>query len=240
MPNVVDTPDGLSPNRTFTRRSMIEFVHRRTKKIGADLDMDGELLTALQELCGEQKWYWRRKSVSFQTEAGNPTYNVADIIEVDGPSIEQLIHVKIKDPSTGKLCQLSPIYDFDAQEDALECTQTGQPGQYFIQPGTSTTIRLVNIPDAIYTIRPSFWAIPVALPEQLGNDIPLLPGHMHWILALLLERNIYRLRLGGEAPEMVTANGLYVAAISRSAVLKDFEDRGDWKNLNTPATRSTQ
>lgn len=231
MPSVIETTTALSPGRTFTRTGLMEIVKRRTKNVGKDLDLSAEFLLSLQELCGEKKWYWRKKQVKFDTVAGTPTYDLSEIIEKWGASIESYIKVKIVDPSSGKLCVLTALHGLDSQECAMEATTQAKPEHYFPDLDTSSTsqvIRLTDIPDGIYPTRVSFWAVPVMLPEKQDNQIPLIPGHMHWLAALAFEKNILRTALGEEASEYMAAQNAYDRALARSSIIERFaEDEHD-------------
>jgi hypothetical protein len=231
MPSVIDTTPALQPGRTFTKRTLIDLVQKRTNKYAreAKLDMTSEYLTALQELCSRHKWYWRRKSIRYQTVAGTPTYDLTALIDTDGPSLQEIIKCKLLDPSSGKLVTLPPIFGFDTQEAAMEDTTVDQPTNYFIDPGTAWTIRLTPIPKAIYTMRTSAWCVPVSVPEKTPDVIPLLPGHMHWILALTLEKNVLRIAVGEEANQYTVASAAYETAVARASTLTRFgeEERDD-------------
>ena len=49
---------------------LIEIADRRTERRGKTLDLDSELVMAVQEVCQERRWHWRKKSIRFQTSAG--------------------------------------------------------------------------------------------------------------------------------------------------------------------------
>ena len=219
----------LSPGRTFSRLALIELVNRRTKKVGAHLDMGAEFLLALQEFCGAHPFFWRRNTIQLATEPGVATYDLSDIIPVGGPSVQRILKVKILDPSTGKLAKLPPLFGLDSQEDAMMDTSEAFPTMYFVAPGTNQVIYLYQIPDQAYTWRVSFLGVPVMLPEQQPDQIPMVPGYMHWILALALEKNVLRVSLGEDSPQYETAQNAYDKALADAALNLEFaeEDHSD-------------
>lgn len=232
MPSVIETTTALSPGRTFTRTGLMEIVKRRTKNVGKDLDLNAEFLLSLQEFCGERKWFWRRKVIKFDTVAGTPTYDLSEIIDVWGAAIENYIKVKIVDPSSGKLCTLTAVHGLDSQQNAMEDTTQAKPQHYFPDLDTSSSsqvIRVTAVPDGIYPTRVSFWAVPVMVPAKQPNQIPLVPGHLHWLAALAFEKNILRACLGDEASEYMAASNAYAVGLSRSSIIEEFaeEEHGD-------------
>jgi hypothetical protein len=210
-------PVALAAGRTFTRQGVIDAAHRRTKKIGEHLNANVEFLTALQEFCAEHRWYWRRRSVRFDTA---PSANVYDLAEQGAADCERIIRVNwVKGPRS--LTKLDPIFDHDEQELTLDDDREGPPERYF-RDGDG--LHITPTPNAAYSIRIPYWAVPVSLPEQQPNQIPLVPGNLHWILVLAMEKNIYRAVLGDAAKQYISALSAYQAALDKAANQIEFTD----------------
>jgi hypothetical protein len=128
----------------FTRTQLIAMADARTEKRGKVLNLDAEFLTALQEFCLEQRWWWRKKSVAFNTVAGTATYDLGDSTR-DSIDCEQIVKGGVKLFTSGTTyTELTPIFDSDEQDVACEDTTQGQPANYFIERGTSQTLRLTS------------------------------------------------------------------------------------------------
>ena len=61
----------------WTRSQLIELADRRTERRGSKtLDLNSEFLLALQFLCMDRRWSWRRKLAFFQIVAGQWQYDL--------------------------------------------------------------------------------------------------------------------------------------------------------------------
>jgi hypothetical protein len=207
----------LSAGRVLTRQSVIEVVHKRTKRIGESLDMNLEFLVALQEFCASNRWYWRRRSLPFNSAQGEPVYDFADIGAGD---LERFIRLYIVE-SDETLTKIDPEFDHDQIDRMLSSSKTGKPSKYFAD---GDGLHLYPIPDAAYDLRLPYWAIPTTLPEKQANNIPMVPGPLHYIVAAALEKNVYRIILGDKAKEYLASKEYYEAQVARASNLTDFVD----------------
>jgi hypothetical protein len=212
----------------MTRQRIIELANWRTGRVGEKkLDLDGEFLGVLQEFCAEYRWYWRKRSVSFATVAGVATYDLgatqADAPDqcIDALDCEEIISVKLFS-APKEYTRLIPLFDTDSQDEALEDDSTGKPGHYFIEPGSSRTLRITPIPDDAYRLRISFWAMPNTTADTQSSSIPLVPGYLHRILVKGLEAQIFRYVLGDASKQYLGAKAEYEATVARAAEKRDF------------------
>jgi hypothetical protein len=65
-----------------TKTQLIELADARTERRGKTLNLKLEYLNALQEFCLESRFYWRRKTLTFNTQAGISTYDLSSSITV--------------------------------------------------------------------------------------------------------------------------------------------------------------
>lgn len=218
---VIDTQPG-SDRRGMTRDRIIELALARTRGAGKgtiELDLGAEFLVALQEFCGEARWYWRRKKVAFNTVAGTPTYDMGDYQAYD---LEQIIDKPKLFVSATEYEELEPIFETDEQDAVAEDTAQDTPARYFIEPGTTQTIHLTPIPADTHRVVISYWAMPNTSSETQPDEIPLVPGFLHHIIQKGLEKNILRTAVGARGADYLAAKSAYEAAVARAALRTDF------------------
>jgi hypothetical protein len=212
----------------MTRQRLIQLADQRTRRIAqGKLNLDQEFLALLQDFCSEYYWSWRKYSVGFDTTTGTQTY---DIGPSDGSEFEceQLISVKVfPDPigPTGggeSWRRLVPLYDTDSMDYALEDTTQGPPAKYFPALGDPDSLFISPIPDNVYHLRATYWALPNSRYDALPDQIPLVPAYLHRILAKGLEAQIYRFCLGEMSAQYSTAFAEYSDAKDRAALKRDF------------------
>jgi hypothetical protein len=208
----------------MTKKSIIEAANKRTELRGKALDLDVEFLIALQLFCKETFWYWRRKTATFNTVAATPTY---DLTAAAGGTSKDF-HTFCKDGvrlvrTSADVKRLSPVFGIQAQDEYIEATDQDEPSAYFIEPGTSKTMRLVAIPAAVYKIRYAYWAVPdLAADDPTLNAVPLVPGHLHHILIKALERQILRNTVGEGAARYVRCDAEYEKDVADARTERDF------------------
>ncbi len=221
----------------MTRTAIIDMANRRTKGIGAELDMNGEFMDALQSLCMEHWWWWKKKVVYWDTETGVSAYDLAEpespIYELD---VHKVVGVFLYDAS-GCKTELTPIFDEAAQIEMLQNPGSGKPGVYFIIPGTLNQVQLFPAPDQPYRVWFNFWAMPNMTVDRLDDKVPLVPGFLHRLLVLGMECNILRTT---DYKKFIATQALYDKKVEDADQAKNFAD-GDttsWASEDT-AIRST-
>jgi hypothetical protein len=171
----------------MNQEEIIALAHKNTGQRAANIGIDASamLLAAVQEFCGEHRWYWRKKRFSFSTVASTATYDLTDSAIADITDLDELISLWRIDSSSSK-ASIEPITDEEDQIAALDDTTTGDPTGYFWEDGTDMTLRLVPIPSAVKTVRGRYWAIPSTIDSSEGT-VPLVPGRLHNVLVKRLE-----------------------------------------------------
>lgn len=217
------TPPVPGPISGFTPQQIIEIAMKRTERRGKTLDLKAELVTVIQELVGEHRWHWRKKSVTFQTEGGTPTYDLTTIPEMAGLTCERVCREGPKLFRSGTdYVKLGAIFETDIQEEAREATTQGLPGKYFMDG--QDQVHLVAIPDAVYKVRIPMWVQPVISPDELADTVPLVPAYMHHILIKGLEAHIFEFTLGEGSAKFQAAQGKYDQLVAKAAISVDFAD----------------
>jgi hypothetical protein len=201
----------------MTRSQIIELANTRTEGRAKTLNLKLEFLNALQEFCLESRFYWRKKSITFNTASGTATYDLSS----SDAQLEEIISVRYVENATS-VHILEPLFDTQAIEELQEATTTGKPGTYNIEPGTSQTLRIGPIPSGIYKMRTTAWAVPVVDPEDdSAETIPLVPAWLHRTIAKLLERNILGFLYGEENARFARADAEYQKQLQQAMARRD-------------------
>src|SRR5581483_6693352 len=173
MPVVDGSSQGTQPSSIsigYTKTSIIELANKWTERKGKTLDLNAEYMTAIQDVCAETRWWWRRKRFTFPTVAGTQTYDLTNASVIANP----VNHFEkfLRDGARLYLSQsdyncLTPVFEETQQDQLLQYPVPNQrPSQYFIVPGTLCTIAFDSVPDGVYTFVGSYWAIPAYAPDS--------------------------------------------------------------------------
>jgi hypothetical protein len=214
----------------FTTASLIELADRRTERRGSKtLDLNSEFTMALQHLCMERRWYWRRKWATMALVAGTWQYDLsATSPGPDAGDFQQFskhgVRIYSNASNPQQWGEITPLFERDQQSAAiysnLYAPRPGMPGQYFVNP--FLVLNLVPLPDQNYPITLDYWASPFlgsgTVPEPtLPAAIPLVPAFMHSVLLKRLEAQIFRYTLGEGAAKYQAAMGEYNALVATYA-----------------------
>ena len=179
--------------------------------------MNSEFYIALQELCLEKRWWWRRRINAFTIQAGVAQYDLTDSAGINAADLQQVAKngFKLFYPGSTPNGNLAapwnnmpytcpkPIFDVDIQ-DAIVATQTlyppSTPCRFFLTPGTITQLWVDPIPDANYPAAFGYWAIPNYTADSGDETIPFMPPYMHPLLLKKLEMQIERFTVS-ETPQ---------------------------------------
>lgn len=222
-------------------------ANRRTERRGSALDLSGEYLTALQEVCTEKRWWWRRKIAAFSLVANQAKYNLLDTQSLNMADFQQVAKngFKIFTPSAtpGSGNPISPwncsykcpepIFDADRQESVLALQSQFPPGLpcgYFILgDGTLFTDRLS---DQNYPASIAYWAVPAYTDDDADETVPLLPPALHGLLIKRLELHIERYNLGeGDEKYQAVANE-YEELLEKAQLYRNFAE-GEFREVRT-------
>jgi len=226
---------------SFTLSQLKEIADKRTERRASKLDLDSEILLANQEVCQFSRWWWRRKTVKFDTVAGQSEYDLSalsagDFQQFTGGSKQSRSGVRLFDADGNCVSALHPEFDVDEQDKAIvtASTKQGTPCRYFMKPGAYRTVILTPTPSSVWTFLGSYWAVPEATPDSQLETIPLLPSWMHIVLLTRLEARINRYTLGEGSALYQTAIAEYTAQISKAASYNQFAE-GESRESNPGA-----
>jgi hypothetical protein len=216
----------------FSWDQVIQFANRRTEQRGTSLDLDGELFTAIQEVCLEQRWWWRRRISLFNLVAGQALYDLTATSAgaINAPDLQQIAKngFKIYTPGTSCYGCPDPVFDVDQQDNIL-ATQSlyppAMPCRFFILAGQTSTLIVDPVPDQNYSCALGYWAIPNYTDDDQDLSIPLLPVWMQPVLIKKLEAQIERYSQSEEGPqkyEMVMSE--YQRLLEKASLYRQFAD----------------
>jgi len=233
----------------MTKSQIIKLVQARTENslVGV-VDFDDLLNDVIQELCAEFRFWWLKKRLSFSTAAGTATYDLSSIVTSPagaGPYVDEITGVVLID-SSGNPCKLVAIFDDLSIASAVTDATTGQPGSYTIETNDLSlfqTLRLMKIPNGIYTVHVFFWAMPNPDADADSSDeITVIPATKHHILKTGLEKEILRIKYGEQDPKYVTALNEYNKKVEAAKVRPSFSAERElfFENMDGEAIRSTR
>lgn len=234
MSSPIMTPPRLGG---WTASNLIELADRRTERRGSKtLDLNGEFVMALQHLCMEKRWYWRRKFAVMQLQAGVWQYDLSQASP--GPNagdIQQFVKHGVKyypnPPSDNQWGELTPLFERDAQANAIYqnayAPRPQPPRQYFMNP--HLVLNITPLPDRVYPMTLDYWACPIIV-DSLGESIPLVPAFMHHVLLKRLEAQIFRYTIGEGAAKYQAAMGEYNSLVALYSGMDGFApgEHIDW------------
>jgi hypothetical protein len=228
----------------FSRTQLIELANRRSERRGISLDLGGEFLIALQVMCLEKRWWWRRRIAPFTLTAGQAQYDLSDSTGWDAADFQQMAKDGLKIyanniPQSSYLFGRAafscpePVFDTDEQETILALQNQfprATPQRYFIQQNMIITFD--PIPDANYPVSAGYWAVPNWTDDSSTEVIPLLPNYLHAALAKRLEMQIYAFSLGEGTEKYTAAAKEYEDLINMASLYRNFAD-GERREVRT-------
>lgn len=202
-PTTID-PEYAPVSRGLTKSKIIAQANRRTgnRAIG-ELNTGYEYALAVSDVCEEFHFSWRRKTGTFTTNTSTRSYDLAAYGMTD---LSEIARVYIVQSSTN-VTKLEPISDSEEQIGVLADTTSGKPGRYMPPlDGYPQSIMLDKLPDAAYTVRVVYYAIPVIDEDDASEIIPLVPPQAHKLIAKKMELNILE-----HVETEGTASGRYIS-----------------------------
>jgi hypothetical protein len=192
---------------------IIEMASKRTER-RADkvLDLMSELMVVIQDFCLEHQWEWREKTVTFNTAMAQQEYDMA----VTAPDIEEIIAMQLV-RGTDDVKRLTRLFDVAAQGEAMEAIATGEPTMWFRKPGAPLILVFSPVPNSVYKMRMTYWAVPVGSPDTFNDVVPLVPEHLHRVLVKGLEKQIFRYTLGESSTQYQAAKADYDSELAKAA-----------------------
>jgi hypothetical protein len=195
------------------------------------VDFNNLFSQRLVKFCQEKQFWWRKSIFSIYTIANVPTYDFSQTgTDVNGnplPGVldwEQFIKAELW-LNGQKMGELEPNFDIEDISDAQEQAPLyqGMPGQYCIEPGTLTTVRLMQCPDgAGYKAKFAYWQIPQPVDDSDNDTIPLIPVRYHHALVTGLKMDITGFLYGEKADLYAVAQAEYMDSVAKAVARPDI------------------
>ena len=152
------------------------------------LDTKNFLNLEIAALINRRRYWWRKQVAQFSTVVGTPTYDLSAAGLNVAQHLGQIIRVlngknlnitqqpysfvanDVANPSGPSLIFLG---DSVSQLRAIsDTTAQGPPAGWFIEPGTTKTLRLTPRPDAVYPILVHHWATYNPAKDDTDEELP--------------------------------------------------------------------
>jgi hypothetical protein len=223
----------LAPSTGWSVTKIIQQVNARTENRAANkaFDLYYEFWTGLDEFCQTRHYWWRRKTASFQTQANVQDYDLSanPPNAADCEEIEEAYAINV--PPAGCSRHVHPKFTarqiLTAIYGANAVPPTPIPSEgYFLIPGEFQQWSFSQIPQNVFTVGFTYWAVPMVVAPGVQNDIvPLVPPYLHWGLIYMLERRVYEYLYGQNDPRFVTSNARYQEFLAAAAKSKQFSSQ---------------
>lgn len=204
----------------MTRSDVIEQAQELTERRGERvLNMNVLYAQGLQKFLREKRFWWRRKTLSFTSQAGVALYDLSSSANglPGATDLEEIITV-IRYTGPNDFLELDPLFEPINQEIArLDATPaTDEPSKFMIEPDTYQTLRLYNQPNGALQYVVPYWAIPNPPVDDTSDVIPLVPGYLHYALVDRLRRDIHLFLFGMESDKFKASDAEYQASLAQA------------------------
>jgi hypothetical protein len=233
----------------MTRSQIKAYVQSITeKKLVGQVDFDALLNQVLQEFCAEHRFWWRKKSLTFNTAANTSTYDLTTITTVpagSGVYVEEITRLYYID-SSANIHEVTAVTDDEGVMTVIADTTTKDiPGTWSPDPNDLTlfqTIRIGPIPNGTYSMRAFFWAMPNPDQESSDDAIYIVPKPLHHVVVTGMEKEVWRLTYGEQDPKYITALNLYNKKVEMARLKPSFWSGKSqtFANQSGEAIRSTR
>ena len=209
----------------MTKSEIIELASSNTeRRAEGQLNLNLLLMHAIQKFCAEKRFWWRKKTLTFNTSPTVSTYDLAAVTTtpanagVEVEEITELVWVE----NAARIHELEPIFDDLSVIEMIENAQPGQPASYTVDPNSYQTLR-INLPAGAYTLRMTYWAMPNPATDDVSDAVPLVPKYLHYALADRLEMDILRRLYGPLDAKYLAAKADYEEDVLKAMAKNSFE-----------------
>lgn len=192
----------------FKIQDITQNVNKRTEgRAGTKLDLRMEFSFALDELVLDRHWWWANKRLIIPLQIGDVKKDLSLSIAPDFAQFDELYLMTPDGLSVQS--EMNPLLDSKAQMAAIVNTTPGLPAVYFIDTNDSFQMFRLGVPSSVAQIlMGKYWAQPM-LTDAAVEDIPLVPGFLHWGLIHAMERRVFKFLYGVGDVRATTAEADY-------------------------------
>lgn len=209
----------------MTRDSIVELADQWTERKGKQFNMQKLYEFACQHICKQNRFWWRKKFITFNLIIGTTTYDLTSISTTPTLSetgIEEIVSWKLVVPgTTTTFPDLTPVYDDEGVFSMLETTATGQPSRYVMGVDALQTLR-VDPPDQAYKTRLTFWAMPNFSDDSSALAVPLIPAWHHNTIVECMAAEILENTYGLQDVKASTMRNRYLGSLQDMQIRPRF------------------
>lgn len=204
----------------MTRTDIIELAHQLTeRKAEKVLDMPLLLAHVLQDFCGRNRYWWRNYYATFSTAPNVQDYDMTDSTvftpDLSEIGVEEITQVAvIQGGQTPPVAYLEPVFDprtLIEMRSGLNqngAATPGTPSRYIVDANSYNQL-LLDMPDGVYSMAVTFWAMPNPKKDSVSDCIPLVPPWHHKALVAGLVSLIWKRVEGIGSKEYITSKQEY-------------------------------
>lgn len=230
----------------MTRTEIIQTAHQHTENKLKDAINDRlEFTHAIQEFCGEHRFWWRKKNLTFSTAANTSTYDLTAITTSPsgaGQFVEEI--TKICRIEGTNVCDMNAITDDSAVATMMASTATDKPGTWTIDTSDLDNNQIIrtNVPNGIYTLQVFFWAMPNPSVDDSDDDVYIVPKALHHVIVTALEKTFARIAYGVQDPKYTSVVQTYQKKVAMATFRPSFWTGKSqyFKDQSGTAIRSTR
>jgi len=164
----------------------IEWTEDRVKNLTLSIWLDN----TISGLIHEKHWWWRKKTLIFNSVVGTQQYDLSDVAIADADDFEEMINLS-RVVSGVDAAEIKYRSDAKDVQSILHTSTSGTPANYILVPGSPKLLRFDYKPGAAESYRGLYWAGFNSLMESGGDEpIPLIPENYHYVV---LERFLVRI-----------------------------------------------
>ena len=200
----------------MTRDAIISLADKWSERKGSQFDLQKLYEFACQDICKKNRFWWRKKFITFNLVVGTTTYDLTSISTtptLTETGIEEIVRFTIiTQNSPLQTANLDPIFDETGIFSMLEATATAQPSRYTMGVDALQTLR-IDPPDQAYRVRLTFWAMPNFNDESTITTVPLIPAWHHNAIAECITAEVLEKAYGLQDVKASTMRAKYQASL---------------------------
>jgi hypothetical protein len=200
----------------MTRDSIIELADQWSERKGKQFNLQKLYEFACQHICKQNRFWWRKKYITFNLVVGTPTYDLTSISTTPALSetgAEEIVNWTVIIPGNQTtFTALTPIYDDDGIFSMLESTSNVAPSRYNMGVDGLQILR-IDPPDQTYKTRMTFWAMPNFADDSSALAVPLIPPWHHNGIVECMAAEILENTYGEQDVKAATMRARYNATL---------------------------
>jgi len=196
--------DQIGPSG-MTRREIVDSVYGPTEDEAKRRQYLRWLDVDISQIVHRKRAWWRRQMVRFNAL---PNLNIYNLVAGIATDFEQAINLYWLGATADKDARMGYVEDSHDIQREIYTSETGPPSAYGIVPGTTQSIFITPVPNAVFPMSLLYWSgynpgkIPTdeTLDQYLDATIPLIPPPFHYVVMLALQRRAFLQIYGAADP----------------------------------------